>query len=161
MALSVAKLLLLIVVANGAPILVAWLCRGRLARPVDGGRRGRDGAPLLGPSKTWRGLAAAVLAGGLVAPLLGLSAALGALIAAAAMAGDLLSSYLKRRLGMQSSARAPGLDQVPESLLPALVATPALGLSLTDVLTTVTGFFMLELLLSRLLYRWGLRRRPY
>jgi len=45
----------------GFPILFARPLGARFARPVDGGIVLRDGHPLLGRSKTWRGLAAAVV----------------------------------------------------------------------------------------------------
>ncbi len=159
--MDIARLLLLLVVVNGAPILARWLLGSRGAWPVDGGRRFADGRPLLGPAKTWRGLFAALLAGILAAPLLDLSPLLGLELAAAAMAGDLLSSFLKRRLGYASSSMALGLDQIPEALLPALLAMPYLQLSLAEVLWVVALFFAVELLLSRLLYRLGIRREPY
>jgi CDP-2,3-bis-(O-geranylgeranyl)-sn-glycerol synthase len=52
----------------------------------------RDGHPLLGRSKTWRGLAAAILLAACAAVLMNLPWQLGALAAASAMAGDCLSS---------------------------------------------------------------------
>ena len=159
--MDIARLLLLLVIVNGAPILARWLLGSHGAWPVDGGRRYADGRPLLGPAKTWRGLFAALLAGALAAPPLGLSPLLGLQLAAAAMAGDLLSSFLKRRLGYASSSMALGLDQIPEALLPALLAMPYLQLSLAEVLWVVALFFAVELLLSRLLYRLGIRREPY
>lgn len=53
-------------VANMSPVLVAKLIPGWKA-PIDGGRLGKDGKPLLGPGKTWRGLVGGTLAGGLTA----------------------------------------------------------------------------------------------
>jgi CDP-2,3-bis-(O-geranylgeranyl)-sn-glycerol synthase len=83
------------------------------------------------------------------------------MIGLAAMLGDLLSSFLKRRLGLASSARALGLDQLPESLLPTAVVAGPLDLSAPQVCGIAAAFFALELLLSRLLYRLRLRKRPY
>jgi len=60
-ALIVLRSLILVCAANGAPVLFARLLGTRFARPVDGGIVLRDGHPLLGRSKTWRGLAAAVV----------------------------------------------------------------------------------------------------
>jgi hypothetical protein len=76
---------------------------------------------LFGPSKTLRGLVVSVVATTLSAPALGLAWTTGLLAGAAAMAGDLGSSFIKRRMGLPSSSRALGLDQVPEALLPELV----------------------------------------
>jgi CDP-2,3-bis-(O-geranylgeranyl)-sn-glycerol synthase len=133
----------------------------RLRAPVDCGRRMADGQRVFGSSKTWRGLAAAVVAAAAVAPLLGLSPALGAAAGLFAMVGDLLSSFAKRRMGLGSSAMALGIDQIPESLLPAAVLAPAVGLGVTEVLLLTALFFAIELVLSALLYLVGLRDQPY
>jgi hypothetical protein len=77
------------------------------------------------------------------------------------MAGDLFSSFVKRRLGLSASARATGLDQVPESFLPALVCVYGLGLEWPDVVIVTVVFFVGGMVLSRLLYRLRIRRRPY
>ena len=50
------------------------------------------------------------------------------------MAGDLLSSFTKRRMRLASSSMAPGIDQVPESVLPLTCRFRALQLTLLDVL---------------------------
>ncbi|HEB77965.1 MAG TPA: CDP-archaeol synthase [Methylothermaceae bacterium] len=155
------KLLLLVVVANGAPVLAWDLLRDRYARPVDAGRRFYDGRPWLGASKTWRGLIASLAMTTATAPLLGLPWHTGLMIALAAMAGDLLSSFSKRRLGIETSARAMGLDQIPESLLPLLVVKDRYGLRWEDIVLLVALFFILEVTISPLLYHLGIRKRPY
>ncbi|HHH35216.1 MAG TPA: CDP-archaeol synthase, partial [Gammaproteobacteria bacterium] len=75
----VLQLLCLLITANGAPVLAQWLLREWGAAPIDGGRILRDGYPLLGTSKTWRGLAAALLATPLAALLVGVDALTGIL----------------------------------------------------------------------------------
>jgi CDP-archaeol synthase len=77
------------------------------------------------------------------------------------MAGDLLSSFTKRRLGMKPSSKATGLDQIPESLLPALMCWKHLSLSFIDVIALVGAFFVGEILLSLLLFKAHIRDRPY
>lgn len=154
-------LLLLLIAANGAPVLAQKLLRGRWRSPVDGRLRLPDGRRLFGAAKTWRGLAAALLAGTALAPLLGLSPWLGLAAAALAMAGDLLSSFVKRRLGLAPSGRAPLLDTVPEALLPGLALMGPLDLVATDVLALVILFTLLHTLASPLLYRLRIRRRPW
>ncbi len=77
------------------------------------------------------------------------------------MAGDLFSSFVKRRLGLPASERATGLDQVPESLLPALVCAYGLELEWLDVVIVTGIFFVGEIALSRLLYTLHVRARPY
>lgn len=159
--LLILKLLILLTVANGVPVIAKRLLGGRFAWPVDGNARFFDGRPLLGASKTIRGIVLAVLATSVVAPLLGLTPGTGALIGAGAMAGDLLSSFTKRRLDLKPSSQATGLDQIPECLIPALLCRQALALSATDIVAVVAIFFVGEIVLSRLLFQLRIRDRPY
>lgn len=154
-------LLILLIAANGAPIAARQLLGGRDGRPLDGGHLFADGRPWLGPSKTWRGLLAGLAAPLLLTPLAGLDWATGLLIGAGAMAGDLLASFLKRRLGIAPSGMAPGLDQVPESLLPLWLASGRLGLNWMDLVVLTLLFVVLELALSRLAYRLHIRKHPW
>lgn len=154
--------LLLLVVANGAPIAARHLLPGRHAAfPLDANLRFLDGRPLFGASKTVRGLIAALVASPLAALALGLSWQLGLLAGALAMCGDLLSSFIKRRLGMAPSTRATGLDQIPEALLPLLALRAPLALSSWEILALVGVFIATDLWLSRLLFRLRIRKHPY
>jgi CDP-2,3-bis-(O-geranylgeranyl)-sn-glycerol synthase len=158
---SILVLLLLILVANALPAALGLLLGP--ARPVDGGRTLGDGRPLLGPSKTWRGIAAALIGTTGAALALGLDWWLGLAAAGGAMLGDLGASFVKRRLGRPSSASVPLLDQVPESLLPGVLTRTELGLDWGDLGVTVLVFVLLDLLLTplgrRLLGRGGPLRR--
>jgi CDP-diglyceride synthetase len=154
-------LLILITVANATPVVAKLLLGNRYAQPIDGHLVLRDGRPLFGTSKTIRGVLLSVLATTLAAPLLGLEFRIGAVIGAAAMAGDLCSSFLKRRLGFVPSSKATGIDQIPESLLPALACRHALSLAAADVLAVTAIFLVGEILLSRILFRLHFRDRPY
>ena len=129
---AVAQALILVALANGAPIIAARIFGRTFSRPLDGNAKFVDGRPLLGTSKTVRGIIVSLLVTTLAAPLLGLAFHIGLLIGAAAMAGDLFSSFLKRRLGLPPSSRAIGLDQIPESLFPLLACYSALSLSVID-----------------------------
>jgi Putative integral membrane protein DUF46. len=120
-----------------------------------------DGRPLWGPSKTVRGALAMVGAAVLAAPLLGLPLLAGVVIGPLVVAGDLLSSFVKRRLGLAPGAMALGLDQVPESLLPLLACKPLLGLTWGQVAWVTLGFVLADLLLSRLFFVLGFRRHPH
>jgi hypothetical protein len=155
------RLLLLLGVANSAPIAARRLLGDRWAAPLDGGLDFVDGRPLLGPGKTIRGVAAAVVATALASWALGMSPQVGALLGAVSMAGDALASFVKRRLGVAPSGRATGLDQVPESLLPLLAVQGMLDLSAVQILAVTIAFFILEIPLARWAFRLGLRERPY
>lgn len=141
----------LLVAANSAPVVAAWLAGRRGAWPLDGGLLLRDGQRLLGPHKTWRGLAAAVLAGGGAAAALGLSAWHGALAGAGAIAGDALSSFVKRRRRLGAGTWSPLLDQLPEAVLPLLLLWTPLGLDVQRLAGTVVAFVVLDLVASRTL----------
>ena len=77
------------------------------------------------------------------------------------MAGDLFSSFVKRRLNLPPSSQALGLDQVPESLFPMLACRAALSLTIADIVLGVGIFFIGELILSRFLYQAHVRDEPY
>jgi hypothetical protein len=155
------ELLLLMALANGTPVIAKKLLGNRLAWPLDGGACFADGRPLFGPSKTIRGLLLALVVTAAGAILLGLGWWIGVLVAALAMAGDLISSFVKRRLNRLPSTRAIGLDQIPESLLPLLACKALLLLSWADIVAGVVLFLVGELLLSRLLYKAHIRDVPY
>jgi CDP-diglyceride synthetase len=155
------KLLLLLAAANTAPLQAKTWLGARWAAPIDFGLVLPDGRPLLGRSKTWRGLAAAVLATTLAAPLLGLPVAIGAVVGLGAMAGDALASFTKRRLGTPPSGRATGIDQIPEALLPLLLVREPLGLPWWLVIALPLVFFALEIPLAKLWHRLGWRDKPY
>jgi len=155
------QLLLLIIIANGAPIVIRQLLNDRFSLAVDFGQKLPDNYRLFGSSKTWRGIFSALPATSAAAWLLGYPAEIGLLVAVYALAGDLCSSFIKRRLAMKPSSMAPLLDQVPESLLPALMLRQVFGLDLYSVIWLVLIFIIVELALSFILYRWGLRKRPY
>ncbi|WP_316233261.1 CDP-archaeol synthase [Bradyrhizobium sp. SZCCHNPS2010] len=157
----VVKLLTLLTVANGVPVIAKRLMGGRWSWPLDGGCRFFDGRPLLGESKTVRGLVLSIVTTSVAALLLGLDASTGFLVGVAAMAGDLFSSFVKRRLGLTSSSQATGLDQIPESLVPTLLCWYELDLTAADV-AAVAGIFLVgEIVLSRLLFWLKIRDRPY
>jgi CDP-2,3-bis-(O-geranylgeranyl)-sn-glycerol synthase len=153
------SLLVLVLLANAAPVAARLVLGHRLERPVDGGRRLRDGRPLFGASKTWRGMVAALLATAAAAELMGLAWPIGALIGAAAMLGDLLSSFTKRRLDRPEHANVPLLDELPEALLPVAAVAVPLGLGWLDAAMVVAGFVAFHVLLDPLAERLHRRRR--
>jgi len=150
------QLLVLLVVANGAPVLVKKALGDQLAQPFDGGAVLPDGRPLFGSSKTVRGVVSSFQATPLVALLMGFQWEVGALVAGGAVAGDLL-----RRLGFPRSSMALGLDQIPESLFPLAACRLLLPVTLVDVLVGVSIFVAGGLILSPILFRLHLRDKPY
>ncbi len=159
--LELLQLMVLLALANSAPIIAKKVFGRRLSYPLDAGIRLFDQRPLFGPSKTVRGLISSILVTTAGALLVGVQPGIGVLVAGAAMAGDLVSSFVKRRLNFLPSSQAVGLDQIPESLLPLLVCREVFSLTAGDIALGVAVFFVGELILSRVLYAIHLRDEPY
>lgn len=159
--LGILEVLILIALANGAPVFAKKIFGARWSMPLDGGAILPDGQPLFGRSKTIRGIVLGVLLAAVGAMVLEIDPWLGVLAGAAAMAGDLLSSFTKRRLRLMPSSQALGIDQIPESLFPFLVCREAMSLSWPDIAIGVAVFFVSELVVSRLLFMVRLRDQPY
>ncbi|MEW8507846.1 MAG: CDP-archaeol synthase [Candidatus Thiodiazotropha sp.] len=147
--------------ANGAPILARHLFEEHFNWPLDGGHITASGRYLLGPSKTIRGLIASLVITALAAQIIGIGWQLGMMIGALAMLGDLCASFIKRRIDLPPSSRAVGLDQIPESLIPLIPCAVIFDLPWWSVIYLVLVFWVLVVLLSRLLFLLGVRRRPY
>src|SRR5260370_1668993 len=158
---GVLQLLILLMLANGTPVIAKKMLGARYSYPLDGNLTFADGRPVFGRSKTIRGVVLAVLVTTVGAPLIGLGWKTGLLVGSFAMVGDLFSSFCKRRLGLPSSSRASGLDRIPEALLPLLPCRDLLALTAADIVVCVVVFFVGEVVLSRLLYAFRLRDRPY
>jgi CDP-diglyceride synthetase len=159
--LSILHSVVLLILANGTPVLAKKAFGTRYAFPLDAGLLFLDGRPIFGSSKTIRGILTSLAITTVAAPMLGLDLETGALVAVVAMAGDLFSSFVKRRLNFPPSSQAVGLDQVPESLFPLLACRHMLSLAFTDVFIAVGLFFVGELVISRVLYALRLRDEPY
>ena len=142
--------LLLLVVANSTPVMLARVLGSRYAAPVDANRLLHDGRPLFGPHKTWRGVISGTAAAGLTAALLEQGFILGALFGAMALAGDLLSSFLKRRLGCASGRSLLFLDQLPEALLPMIILRGTMGLDAIAIVGTAALFTLFDVMTARL-----------
>lgn len=161
MSLHLIHLLLLIIIANGAPIILRVLMGKRLDSAIDCGFRLPDNKPVLGSSKTWRGVIGAIVFTSIGAVLLGYTVPIGVQVALYALLGDILSSFIKRRLGMAPSSMAPFIDQVPESLFPALMLKDTFELDHQSIIILVCVFVVIELLLSIVFFKLGIRKRPY
>jgi hypothetical protein len=148
-----AQALAMLITANSAPVVAARVLGERFTAPIDRGRLLRDGRPLFGPHKTWRGLSSGVLAAALIGAGLGPGFMVGAAFGALALAGDLFSSFWKRRLDLRSGQSAPLLDQLPEALLPMLVLNASLELTGPEFIGTAVLFALLDAIATRLSFR--------
>lgn len=155
------QLLFLIIVANGSPIIGRWIMNGYWEMPIDGGVVFIDGRPILGTSKTYRGVGCSLVGTLLAGALVGLSWKISLMVSLLAMMGDCLSSFVKRRLGYPSEAKALWLDQIPESLFPMLGVWNVLNLSALGLGLTVAIFVVAEQVFSSIGYKLHIRKHPY
>ena len=157
----IAPLLFLLLLANGTPLLARKVLGQRCSFPIDRDHLFLDGRPLFGPAKTLRGVVCALSATTAGGFLVGVGWKIGLLVGGLAMVGDLFSSFVKRRLGRAPSTPFLGIDQIPESLFPLIACMRPLSLTIADIALGVAVFFVGELALSRVLYAFALRERPY
>ena len=143
---------------NFLPPLASLIMGKRGNRPLDFGLRWLDRRPLLGRHKTIRGLLAGLAGGIAVFPLLGVSWQVAAVASLLAMAGDLLASFVKRRLSLPSGTIVLFLDQSFECLFPALYLAQVLDLQPRQVVAVFLCFTPVAYLGSR--FWTGINRRP-
>ena len=155
------KLQVLLLAVHGTPVLLAFALGSRGNIPVDFNRRFGDGRPIFGASKTWRGLIGALLASCILSQFFHFGLVFGVVFGALGMSGDLFTSFVKRRLGQEPSARFRVLDQIPESLLPSFYATYSLSLGWVWIVALPLAFMLCEMLVSIPLYHLKIRKRPY
>ena len=92
-------------IANATPVLLGG------GGALDGGRTWTDGEPILGDHKTVRGTISGLAAGTLTGLLQG-EPLRGVLLAVGAIGGDLIVSFVKRRLKLKPGALFPLADQM-------------------------------------------------
>lgn len=155
------KVLFLLWVANGAPIILAWLLGKRFATPIDFGYKLPDQHALFGRSKTWRGIIVALIFTVPLAVVFGFKLNTALLFTCASMLGDLMSSFIKRRRGLAPSQRAILLDQIPEALFPVALLVALGALNWLHAAVIVIVFVITDVTFSRILYRWHIRKKPY
>jgi CDP-2,3-bis-(O-geranylgeranyl)-sn-glycerol synthase len=151
--------------ANGAPVLFGG------GRPIDKGKKFVDGKPLFGSHKTVRGFVSGVFIGTLVgwaqyalAPKVGLpqgNFSIGLSLSIGALVGDLLGSFIKRRLDLEPGASLVIFDQLDFVLVAMLfsffVEPPSLNVIL--IVTILTG--PIHLIVNFLAYILRLKKTPW
>lgn len=125
---------------NFVPPLLAFFLGDRWNQPLDFGSSFVDGKPLLGPHKTLRGTTGAIAVGAILGMMMGMPWWVGLAAGTLSMAGDITSSFVKRRLSLPSGSGVAGFDQVVEGFLPFLVLQPHFSLSAGQVYCLVIFF---------------------
>lgn len=154
------KAFALLSVAHAAPWAAGRAFGHRLATPLDAGITLPDGRRLLGDHKTWRGLVSSVLTCVLTAALLGYPVRLGLAFSILAVVSDAASSFVKRRLRLKPGAELPGLDQIPEALVPLLALHHPLGISVRAAVTLTFVFLVADLAVMPLRHPASTPPRP-
>lgn len=152
-------ILILIVIANAAPVITSFIFSEQKLQPIDFGLKLKDEQALFGKSKTWSGLISSLILTSFCAYVLNYDISSGLIISTLAMAGDLISSFIKRRFKQKSSETCILLDQIPESVFPALAMKIIYSLSMIQVIAIVVSFIIIELILSAILLRYRRRKR--
>ncbi len=155
------KILLILGTANFLPILARMLLKDKFATPVDMGILFMDNRRLFGPHKTWRGILFSIAGTSIFSSFLGFHPITGMKIAFFSMMGDLTASFIKRRMGLASGAKATGIDQVIEAALPLVILKNELVIDWPDIIIVVIIFSVAERILSVPLYKLGIRRNPH
>ena len=139
----------MLVLANSTPVILASILGKRYSAAIDANTVLRDGRPLFGSHKTWRGLLGGTLMSGVAGSFLSPGFVTGAAFGALALTGDLCASFLKRRLHRASGRWTPLIDQLPEALLPLILLRDRMGLDTAAIAGTAAVFTALDLIFAR------------
>jgi CDP-diglyceride synthetase len=165
-------------IGNMAPVLVdKWQLARSLAIPIDGGRRLRD-RPIFGAHKTWRGILAAIIGGGIIgaiafaivlsfgdgvprydAILIGFS--YGAYAGFLAIMGDLLKSLIKRQLGIASGKPFIPWDQLDYMILFLIGTYPLFSWEPQIALALLLVAFLGNLATNYVAFRYRIKSTPW
>ena len=147
--------------ANAVPVVLGG------GTPVDFGKKFFDGKRVFGKGKTLRGFVAGVAVGSLV----GLAesyllswpdmAYIGFLLSVGTMCGDLLGSFLKRRMGMPQGHPSFLIDQMPFFILALAFASPFYLPTLDGIIILAVLTYFMHVTANFLANRAGLKKVPW
>ncbi len=167
-------------IANATPVVFGG------GKPIDGGRLMRDGHRILGDGKTIRGFLAGVFFGTLtgvgqhiLAPylmpimaefvtvtpsmeyVLLMTIPVGFLLSVGTLAGDLIGSFLKRRVSVQSGGPSPILDQLGFIIMALLFAYPLLKPEGVYTVILIIITLVIHWMSNALGYLLGIKKNPW
>lgn len=153
--------------ANASPVLFGG------GQPIDLGKKFFDGKPIFGPHKTYYGFISGLIIGTLIgwvqenlAPMAGLPRGgtfLGFILSLGALTGDLMGSFIKRRLNIKPGEMLPVVDQLDFVLFALLLAsiidpTPISPLRAAMIIA-LTG--PIHISVNAIAYMLGLKDNPW
>lgn len=150
--------------ANASPVLTRKIFR--IVHPIDMGRKFVDGKRILGDGKTFEGFLVGITAGcaiGYLLTLFSLHTLPGSFILSlGALLGDIIGSFIKRRIGIKRGDMFPLLDQllflvVSITLYSLLMKPPPLAWVVYLLIITP----WLHLLTNYLAFKLGLKEVPW
>ncbi|MCF2135654.1 MAG: CDP-2,3-bis-(O-geranylgeranyl)-sn-glycerol synthase [Candidatus Thorarchaeota archaeon] len=167
-------------IANATPVIFGG------GRPIDGGHLFRDGRRLLGDGKTVRGFIVGVVFGTItgtlqaaavpyIVPVLSqyvtittemetvlfINVQAAFAMSIGALLGDMVGSFIKRRINLQSGGPAPVLDQLGFIILGLLIAAPFIRPNHIFVMILI-GFTLLIHYISNVMgYLLGFKKHPW
>jgi CDP-2,3-bis-(O-geranylgeranyl)-sn-glycerol synthase len=167
-------------IANATPVL------GGGGKPIDGGRIFHDGRRILGDGKTIRGFMVGVFFGTLTGigqflaapylrPILALFVTITAemdyvlsisipaafLLSLGALTGDVVGSFIKRRVSVKSGDPSPFLDQVGFILMALIFAFPLMAPSPIFIIILILTTLGIHWLSNALGYLLGFKKNPW
>ena len=157
-------------IANSSPVIVGG------GKPLDLGKNFIDGRRIFGDNKTIRGLVGGIFFGTLcgfllpfIFPPLGIpkliflqSIFLAFLLSVGTHIGDLLGSFIKRRLNLKPGAPAPILDQIGFIVFAILLAYPFYPLiQVLEIVIVIILTLIVHPLSNVIAYILGLKDKPW
>jgi len=135
---------------------------------LDMGKKFSDGRRIFGDGKTTRGFVGGLIVGTIVGLLQGIAEVplgehllLGFLLALGALLGDLVSSFIKRRLDIERGGAAPGLDQLSFVVVALMLASPVKVITWREIAAILIVTPPIHLATNFVGYKLGLKSRPY
>lgn len=138
--ITILKITAFLLWINFLPPMAKIVFRDRFCWPLDRGRLWMDGHPLFGPNKTIRGVLFSLIGGAAVFLVISVPLWVAGTAALLAMAGDLLTSFIKRRPNIPSGKNIAILDQIFEGSFPAIFLGHYLSLPLLQILIIISLF---------------------
>jgi len=147
-------------IANIVPGLVKKM--GFLDYPIDfnktfGGKR------VFGSHKTWRGLLFGILSASLITLLQSRGLLVGFIIGTGTLFGDLVGSFIKRRLGLKPGGKNLLIDEMPGTIFALVFAAlfNLLTINIYQCLFLIIINLPLHILANKFWYKIGIKEVPW
>ncbi|WP_010479275.1 CDP-2,3-bis-(O-geranylgeranyl)-sn-glycerol synthase [Thermococcus zilligii] len=152
--------------ANASPVVLGG------GGPMDGGKTWRDGRRIFGDGKTWRGFFGGVATGTLIGAIqyfitpgfygsFKTALLLAFLLSFGALIGDLVGSFIKRRLDLPRGYPAIGLDQLGFLISALAFAYPVKTISSGQMLALLILTPFIHWSANYFAYRMGWKSVPW